>query len=340
MGKTKELSTDIRDKIVDLHKAGMGYKRIGKQLGEKRSTVGAVIRKWKKHHTTANLPRSGPPHKISPRGVSLIMRTVRNHPKTTRGELMNQLKAAGTTVTKETVGNTLRRHGLKSCSARKVPLLKKKHVQARMKFATDHLDDSEEAWKKVMWSDETKIELFGLNSTRRVWRAKNTEYNPKNTIPTVKHGGGSIMLWGCFSAKGTGQLHRIEGRMDGAMYRGILDQHLLPSVRELKMGRGWVFQHDNDPKHTAKATKEWLKKKHIKVLEWPSQSPDLNPIENLWRELKIRVARRQPRNLNDLEAVCREEWANIPAEMCTNLVTNYKNRLTSVLANNGFSTKY
>ena len=249
MAKTKELSMDIRDKIVDLHKAGMGYKRIGKQLGEKRSTVGAVIRKWKKHHTTANLPRPGPPHKIWPGGVSLIMPTVRNHPKTTRGELMNQLKAAGTTVTKETVGNTLRHHGLKSCSARKVPLLKKKHVQARMKFAIHHLDDSEEAWKKVMWSDETKIELFGLNSTRRVWRAKNTEYNPKNTIPTVKHGGGNIMLWGCFSAKGTGQLHRIEGRMDGAMYRGILDQHLLPSVRQLKMGGGWVFQHDNDPKH-------------------------------------------------------------------------------------------
>lgn len=85
MGKSKELSTDIRDRIVDLHKPGMGYKRIRKQLGEKRSTFRAVIRKWKKHHTTANLPRTGPPHKISPRGVSLIMRTVRNHPKTTRG---------------------------------------------------------------------------------------------------------------------------------------------------------------------------------------------------------------------------------------------------------------
>uniref|UniRef100_A0A4W5QDJ3 Tc1-like transposase DDE domain-containing protein n=1 Tax=Hucho hucho TaxID=62062 RepID=A0A4W5QDJ3_9TELE len=69
------------------------------------------------------------------------------------------------------------------------------------------------------------------------------------------------------------------------------------------MGCGWVFQHDNDPKHTAKATKEWLKKKHIKVLEWPSQCPDLNPIENLWRELKVRVAKRQPRNLNDLEKI-------------------------------------
>ncbi len=73
---------------------------------------------------------------------------------------------------------------------------------------------------KVLWSDETKIELFGINSTRRVWRRRrNAAYDPKNTIPTVKHGGGNIMLWECFSAKVTGQLHHIKGTMDGAMYR-------------------------------------------------------------------------------------------------------------------------
>ncbi|KAK6329452.1 hypothetical protein J4Q44_G00014300 [Coregonus suidteri] len=94
-----------------------------------------------------------------------------------------------------------------------------------------------------------------------------------------------------------------------------------------------AFQHDNDPKHTARATKEWLRKKHLKVLEWPSQSPDLNPIEHLWRELKVRIAQRQHRNLKDLEKVCMEEWAKIPAAVCANLVKTYRKRMISVIAN-------
>uniref|UniRef100_A0AAY5KNH1 Transposase Tc1-like domain-containing protein n=1 Tax=Esox lucius TaxID=8010 RepID=A0AAY5KNH1_ESOLU len=211
MAKIRELCKDIRDKIVDLHKAGMGYRTIGKQLGEKATTVGAIIRKWKKFKMTVNLPRSGAPCKISPCGASMI--------RTTWQDLVNDLKRAGTTVSKKTISNTLRCHGLKSCSTHKVPLLKPAHVLACLKFVNDHLDDPEEKWEKVMWSDETKIELFGLNSSCHVWRKKKDEYNPKNTIPTVKHGGGNIILWGCFSAKGTGRLHRIEGRMDGAMHR-------------------------------------------------------------------------------------------------------------------------
>ena len=88
--------------------------------------------------------------------------------------------------------------------------------------------------------------------------------------------------------------------MDGAKNSEILKENILASARILKMGRGLVFQHDNDPKHTAKATKDWVKKKHIKVMKWSSQSLDFNPFENLWRKVKIQVALRQPTNLNDL----------------------------------------
>ncbi len=163
MGKTKELSKDTRDKIVDLHKAGMGYRTIGKQLGEKATTVGAVIRKRKKFKMTVNLSRTGAPCKISPRGVSMILRKVRDQPRTTREDLVNDLKRAGTTVSTVTISNTLHRHGYNSCSTRKVPLLKPAHVQARLNFAKDHLDDPKEARENVVWSDETEIYVFGQN---------------------------------------------------------------------------------------------------------------------------------------------------------------------------------
>ncbi len=157
MAKTKELSKDTRNKIVDLHQAGKTESAIGKQLGVKKSTVGAIIRKWKTYKTTDNLPRSGAPRKISPHGVKMITRTVSKNPRTTRGDLVNDLQRAGTKVSKATISNTLRRQGLKSCSARRVPLLKPVHVQARLKFTREHLDDPEEDWENVIWSDETKI---------------------------------------------------------------------------------------------------------------------------------------------------------------------------------------
>ncbi|CAJ0961747.1 unnamed protein product [Ranitomeya imitator] len=204
MVKTKELSKDTRNKIVALHQAGKTESAIANQLGVKKSKVGAIIRKWKTYKTTDNLPRSGAPRKIPPRGVRMITRTVSKNPRTTRGDLVNELQRAGTNVTRPTISNTLRHHGLRTCSARRVPLLKPVHVRARLKFAREHLDDPEEFWKNVLWSDETKLELFGRNTTCRVWRKKNTELHPSNTIPTVKHGGGNIMLWGCFSAKGPG----------------------------------------------------------------------------------------------------------------------------------------
>ena len=102
MAKTKELSKDTRNKIVDLHQSGKTESAIGKQLGLKKSTVGSIIRKWKTYKTTDNLTQSGAPRKISSHGVKMIIRTVSKNPRTTRGDLVNDLQRAGTKVTKPT----------------------------------------------------------------------------------------------------------------------------------------------------------------------------------------------------------------------------------------------
>ena len=123
--------------------------------------------------------------------------------------------------------------------------------------------------------------------------------------------------------------------MNAALYKEILEDNLLQSVQQLRLHRGLVFQQDNNPKHTAKVIKAWFGDNNIDLLEWPSQSPDLNPIENLWAELKRQVRARSPKTLDDLGTCCMEEWDNIPAETCANAVVNYRKRLVEVTANKG-----
>jgi hypothetical protein len=112
------------------------------------------------------------------------------------------------------------------------------------------------------------------------------------------------MLWGCFYAAGTGRLIGTKGKMNRAKYRDILDENLLQRARDLRLGQRFNFQQNNDPKHTAKTLQEWLWDKSLNVLKWPRQCPDLNPIEHLWRYLKIAVQRCSTSKLTEPERIC------------------------------------
>ena len=120
----------------------------------------------------------------------------------------------------------------------------------------------------------------------------------------------------------------------------VQSEVLLQSAQDLRLGRRFTFQQDNDPKHTVKTTQEWLGDKSLNVLKWPSQSSDLNQIEHPWRDLKIAVQQRSPPNLTELERICREECEKLTKYRFGKLVVSYTRTLEAVIAAKGASTKY
>jgi hypothetical protein len=191
----------------------------------------------------------------------------------------------------------------------------------------------------VIWSHESKFNLYSDDGKGYVRRPINQRYNKRYTTATVKFGGGNIMVWGCFSWHGLGPLHRITDKMDQFQYKEILETVMLPHAQE-NLPENWQFQQDNDPKHTAKSVKNWINSSDIQVLLWPAQSPDLNPIENLWGEIERALKGKEYKTKNGLFEAVQELWSNLPRAKIENLVKSMPRRCQAVLNARGYATKY
>lgn len=147
------------------------------------------------------------------------------------------------------------------------------------------------------------------------------------------------MVWGAFSAKGIGPLHRIDGIMNKKVYLNILENVMLPYAKRL-FGRGFIYQQDNDPKHRAAEVQEWFRRRRVILMEWPSQSPDLNIIEQLWEELQRRLAGKRATNIVEKFTQLEEEWKKIPQSTIDALIDSMPRRCQAVIDAKGFATKY
>ena len=190
----------------------------------------------------------------------------------------------------------------------------------RLQFAKKHVTWSEEQWKKVFFSDESTIQQFG---TRRMTgrRPPGKQFDERYTQQTVKHPP-SIMVWGGMSAKGNTGLFFLPPKttMNGQKYLELLKEKL---QFHMQFHNCDIFMQDGAPYHRSKIVTNFLMKNDINKLDWPGNSPDLNPIEHLWTILKDKVAEKQPTNLENLQSAIEEVWTQeISAEYCKKRVSN------------------
>lgn len=332
MGRNKHCTTEQRDLIRKMRAKGKTYQDIENTLGCSSKMIANAI-KWRQKPETRGRKR-----KTTIQTDRHIVRVVKQQPFITSSEVVQQLQL---NISSSLVRRRLIDANLAAKRPRRVPLLNSRHVKNRLKFAKERMNWPALKWRNILWSDESKIEILCNNIDKHyVRRPVNKEWHPQYTKKTVKHGGGSsVMIWGCFSWYGVGPICRIEGKMTADIYLKILRDTMLPYAEE-EMPIRWVYMHDNDPKHTAARVKNWLQQQNIDVMPWPAQSPDINPIENLWIDVKKAVQEAKPSNVRQLWEVVKGAWSAITPERCQRLIESMPRRMEAILSNKGHTTKY
>lgn len=194
-------------------------------------------------------------------------------------------------------------------------------------------------WNSIVFSDESRFELSVGDSGSKVIRTKKEAYHRDCLKRTVKFPA-SVMVWGCMSAKGLGQLCFVENSINAVCYINILKENLLPSIPKITTFNEYIFQQDGAPAHTAKLTKKWLTENHITVLVWPSSSPDLSPIETVWAIMKRRLGNDPQTTISGLKAKIQEIWDSITPIECQNLINSMNKRINAVIKAKGDVTQY
>ncbi|KAE8235913.1 hypothetical protein A4X03_0g9611, partial [Tilletia caries] len=326
--------------------AGLSVRQISADRGVSKSWVGNLRLRLNNLSVQA---RPGRPRKLTEHDRRQIVRSILTGRHQTAASVHRELLRNGNArCSVTTVRRALKASGLRARVTKKKPALTKAHKRARLEWARAHRNWTASDWNKVVFSDETKINRFGSDGRKWVWAVKGSPLTEREVTPTYKFGGGGVMVWGCITSSSVGGMAFIQGIMDSKKYTDILQDRLLPTLDALDLlpqavpQQQYIFQHDNDPKHKSRHTKAWLAHLEISVLDWPAQSPDLNPIEHLWRRLKeqLKGYRTPAANLDQLRDRILEQWALIPQDYIEKLYASMPDRIRAVIRARGGPTRY
>ena len=333
-----------KGQIKSLHLQGLSMSMISNELEMSKSTVGGILKRFQNRQNFSRKSGSGRKRIYSNVEAESIVKEVKKAPFISVKQVRNLCNVNRLSHT--TVRRIIRAGcGFRSYRAVCKPFISEINQKKRYEWAKAHITWTVEDWSKVIWTDESPFVLRHAFQ-KHVWRKSGEAYKKQHLTTCVKHQK-KINVWGAFSAHKVGMLHRIEGIMDQHVFNTILHNVAMPTIDMLFPAQSeeddrqnFIFQQDNDPKHTARPNRQWLIDNNIRTFNWPSNSPDLNPIENLWSILDRTLHNRTPNNEADLFLMLQEAWFNIPIDTLQSLVASMPRRYQAVIDSKGGATKY
>lgn len=341
MGRGKPLSEDVRKIIISSCKSGKSAYKIAEDLHLARSTVQSIIQHYKKTGKISSLKKTGRPRITTPAENRVLKKIIKKNRRARAGELtVKWREMIKKDVSVDTCKRVMKRMGYGFYTAKEKPLLTDQQKKKRRVFALARRYWTMDQWRSIIWSDESRFEVAVGDERKKIVRNKDEAFQKDCLKRKVKFPT-SVMIWGCMSAQGVGQLHFIDGTVNAPKYQEILRTSLLPSIPSLQHENTYVFQQDGASCHTAKSTAAWLRNHNIPTLQnWPPSSPDLSPIETLWWKMKKKLRKDPAKSKEDLKNKINTVWDSISSAECAALVDTMPRRIEAVIKRHGDTTQW
>ena len=347
--------TDYEKGQIEGRSGMMSHAEIGRELGRPRRTVSSFLQRLHERESKENIPRPGRPRKTTKSDDRYLIRTAELDTDQPLKELRN---ATNLGISIQTIRQRLREVGIRKWVAKKRALLTKDQAKQRYRWAVERRHWTRDNFALMLFSDETLFKKNNDARRKRVFRRQNKteKYAPQNIQGQIKGPGVSQMIWGCFIGDKLGPLVFIDGTVDKHTYIQLLTENLLSFIKLLHENgiHDVIFQQDNASPHHAKATMDWLKASAeqyaFTITEFPPNSPDLNPIENLWSILKAELYRQYPDTMylpgsgkairTELCNRLNKIWWDIGTDLLNKLIDSMPMRVNAVRKGKGWYTEY